>query len=316
MGRIASGFDRPDGLEIQTHVKAILQDPRFEIAYVADRVVERARSEAKRFGLNSRVLSPEDAASTATDVLCIASPDGTHSGYARNSNGSLRVVLAEKPLEGTRAERLDTLSALERRKCALVVHHQRRWIPGLAGWMAAAKAGEFGRPLSVTGCYTRGLRHNAVHAFDLLAGFIGTNLVSARSIGPGIADRDPDDLTRSAILMLRHNETEVPVTLHGVDGRVQTVFTLDIRFERARVLVFDEAGIRAELYRPAELALEGFAPELRRAVSFHDDPPKLMAAVWRNIADHLEDGTPLACAGIDALAAYDLVDAVEAGLSA
>jgi hypothetical protein len=94
------------------------------------------------------------------------------------------------------------------------------------------------------------------------------------------------------------------------------VFSFDIRYEKARIAVYDEAGIRAELHRPTELGLEGFAPELRRAVSFHDDPPHLIGAVWRNIADHLEQGTPLTCAGRNALAAYDLVDDVEARLAA
>lgn len=316
MGRIASGFDRPDGSEVQTHVKAVLREPRLRIVCVADTVPERARSEAQRFGLDARVVSPEEMLSAAVDVLCIASPDGTHLSYLKSFKGSARIVLTEKPLEGTTVERAAVLEGLEARGCALVVHHQRRWIPRLNEWMSAAKAGAFGQPLSATIHYTRGLHHNAVHALDLLAGFVGMDVRDAHAIGQGIADLDRRDLTRSLLLMLGNGNVELPAMLYGVDGRVQTVFAVDVRFEQARVIVYDESGMRAELHQPADVNVEGFAPELRRTVSFHDDPPALIADVWRNIADHLQSGAPLACSGRDALAAYDLADAIEARLGA
>lgn len=316
MGRIASGFDRPEGSSVQTHLKAILQEPRLQVIRVADRDTNRAQSEAERFGVAARVMSPQDLLAESMDVLCIASPDGTHLDYLRAIEGKVHVVLCEKPLEGRLSDRLEVLADFERRGLTLAVHHLRRWIPNLGQWMARARAGEFGRVLSGTGHYTRGLRHNGIHAFDLLAGFIGAEVAEVRPIGEGIADREADDLTRSLMMTFRTSGGNVPVMLHGVDGRVQTVFSLDIRFEKARVLVYDDAGIRAELHRPCELPLEQFAPELRAEVTFHDDPPQLMAAVWRNIADHLECGTPLACAGREALAGYDLADAVERGLAA
>lgn len=196
------------------------------------------------------------------------------------------------------------------------MHHQRRWIPALADWMAQGSSGAFGKPLSVTGHYTRGLRHNGVHFFDLVAGFLGTDVAWVKRLGEGIADRDAEDLTQSLVMMLRHKGAKIPLALYGTDGRVQTVFSFDVRYERARLAVFDQAGIRAELHRPADLGLDGFAPELRPALSFHDEPPHLIGVVWRNIADHLERGAPLTCAGRGALAAYDLVDAVEARLDA
>ena len=316
MGRIASGFDRFDGPEVQTHMKAIMREPRLKIAYVADVAPERACCEAQRFKLEARVVSPEEMLGATMDVLCIASPDGTHLNYLTSLKGRARLILTEKPLEGTKAERAEALANLEARGSALVVHHQRRWIPQLNEWMFAAKAGAYGRAASATVHYTRGLRHNGVHALDLIAGFVGTDVRDVCAIGQGIADLNPRDLTRSLLLTLGDGNAELPVMLYGVDGRIQTAFAVDIRFEKARVVVYDEGGIRAELHRAADIGVEGFAPELRRAVLFHDDPPALMTAVWRNIADHLERGTALACVGRDALAAYDLADAIEARLAA
>ena len=316
LGRIGSGFDGRDGPDVQTHLKAILQEPRLHLVSVADRDADRARNEVDRFGVAARVMSPQDLLREYVDILCVATPDGTHLEYLRSINGGARVVLCEKPIEGRSSERLAALAGLERRGSTLVVNHLRRWVPGLGEWMAKARGGEFGRVLSGAVHYTRGLRHNGIHGFDLLAGFIGTEVTVTGSIGEGIADYERNDLTRSLMLTFRTKDGSAPVVLHGVDGRVQTVFSLDIRFERARVLVYDDAGIRAELHRPCKLRLEQFAPELRVETTFHDDPPRLMAAVWCNIADHLECGTPLACAGREALTGYDLIDAVEGGLAA
>lgn len=315
MGSIASGFDKPEGAEIQTHVKAISLDPRLTLSCVADRNADRARGELVRYGLNARVLSPDEMLSENLDVLCIASPDGSHISYLEAFTGQARLFLCEKPLEGKQADRLGVLSSLESRAATLVMHHQRRWIPGLSDWMAQASAGALGKPLSATGHYTRGLRHNGVHFFDLVAGFLGTDVVWAKRLGEGIADRNAQDLTQSLVMTLNRNGVDVPVTLYGTDGRVQTVFSFDIYYEKARVSIFDQAGIRAELHRPADLGIDGFAPELRPVALFHDDPPHLIGAVWRNIADHLEQGRPLKCAGGDALLAYDLVDEVEAWLA-
>ena len=289
MGKMSAGFDSPDDARICTHVKAVLADARMQIVQVADRDSARAAREAQRFGLTAAVVSPEEICAADLDVLCIATPDDTHAAFARRAAaGPARIVLCEKPLDGDVAARNAICSSFAGRGRQFAINHLRRWIPGLGAWSAEARAGVFGPPLSVCVHYTRGLRHNGIHALDLIAAFLGPKLGSVRQIGPAIVDLDADDPTRTLDGTFETTLGAVPFTLFGVDGRLQTVFSVDIRFERARVTVYDENGIRAELYRAAPVAFAGYAPELCATERYHDDPPRLMAEVWHNVADHLD----------------------------
>jgi predicted dehydrogenase len=316
-GRIAATFDVPAGPEIRTHMKAILSEPRLLITHIGDKDRQKASEAAKLFGVKAEIAEPDAVAVADVDALCIASPDGTHLAYAqRAADGPARVVLVEKPIEGSSEERHKLATRLSARGATLVLHHQRRWIPGLADWVGQARSGAFGAPLSATVHYTRGFRHNGVHALDLVAAFFGTDVGTVAEIADGIADFSKEDLTRSLLVTMHSGTRRVPLTMFGVDGRVQTAFSVTLTFERAKVAVFDEGSIRTELHRPTEHEIAGFAPELRTTVRFADDPPRLLATVWRNVADHLESGAPIACAGRDALAAYDLADAVLARCAA
>jgi predicted dehydrogenase len=313
-GNIGAGWDEPADAAITTHLKACLAERRFELTMLADADRSRATRERDRLGARSEVVDIDALLDAELDVLCIATPDETHLDYARACRA--RVVLVEKPLGGDDVARRELLAAIKRRGGTLIVHHQRRWIPGLAAFAAEARDGAVGRPLAGSVHYTRGLRHNGVHALDLLAATLGTRVATARAIGTPVIDRDPRDPTRSLLLELIVDDQRVPVLCIGIDGRRQTVFAVDIRFERGRLVVADEDGVRAYFHRPHPVDTNGFAPELRTQTSFHDNPPRLTAAVWSSIADHLDGGAEPPSSNESALAAYDLADAMIAALDA
>ncbi len=311
MGRIGAGLDRPEGREINTHVKAIMAEPRLILTHVADRDADLARKEAARFGVHAQVVAPEAIVTADIDALCIATPTGTHLEYLeRAGNGKARVILVEKPLEGDSWRRSAAMDALAVRGATVAVNHFRRWIPGLSDWIADARSGGFGRALHAIVAYDRGLHNNGAHAFDLIAAFIGAKVMNVVELAPPIADLSIDDGTHTLCVMLATETGEVPLIMLGCDGRVQSVFSVDMRFERARVMVFNQRGVRAELYQLGEAGVPGFAQELTPTMQYHDEPPHLLARVWRNVADHLDTGISLACAGTETLAAYDLADAI------
>lgn len=311
MGRIAAGFDEPTGPAIRTHLKGILADPRFELAYVADMDQGRAHAELERYGVNADIAAPEALAMAGLDVLCIASPDDTHLNLAQcAAGGRSRVVLVEKPLGGTPAQQKALVERFAARGAELSINHTRRWIPKVANWIAEAKNGRFGPPVSGVVHYSRGLRHNGIHAFDLIGGFFGTAVSNVKAIAPAIEDYASSDLTHSLVVTLDADQRSIPVVLFGVDGRIQSEFSVDLRFEQARAHIFDQDGIRAELYRPVDSGFSGFAPELRPVETFYDDPPRLFGILWNNIADHLDGKTPLASVGVDGLVGYELLDHV------
>jgi len=303
LGKIAEGYDSPEGEAIQTHVKACLNEPRCRIAALGDNDTERARAVQKRWNLNAPVFSSETFFDQKLDVICISTPDATHLGMLKRCVAAQpKLVLCEKPLARDPLIARDALADLP---FALAVNHIRRWIPGVAEWIANARRGAWGRALSAVVNYNRGFWHNATHAFDLLAGFIGGEVQNAQMIGERIDDFHAADSTLSAFATLQTAAGKVPVWLCGVDGRIQSTFSVEILFEMARVRFFEENGTRVELALPAS-TLPPFAPELQTAAQYQDHPPRLMLQVWQNLIDHLEHKKPLACTGADALEALRL----------
>ncbi len=311
MGRIASGFDSPDGPDIYTHLKGILADPRFSLIAVADADVARAANELHRFGVVSDVVTPDALLAAELDVICIATPDETHLGFAERAlSGTARLVLIEKPLTGDAARRRQLMAAMDARGKSVAVNHLRRWIPGLTDWLTDAGNGNFGEPVSAVAYYTRGFRHNGVHALDLVAACLGAVVRSVTSLADPVDDLSNDDMTRSLHVSLDVGGTIVPFILIAVDGRYQTAFDLDIRFSNASVHVFDQDGVRAALSRAVGPTQPGFSPELKTISMYHDSPAQLPKLLWKNIADHLEDGSSLLCDGTTALVAYDFADSI------
>lgn len=314
VGNIGAGWDVPGDAAVATHLKACLADSRFDLAMMCDVDPARAVAEKQRYEATAQLVDVRTILAEKLDVLCIATPDETHLEYAFACNA--RVVLVEKPVGGTGDERRRLLAAIRERGGILTVHHQRRWIPGLEAFLAAARLGEFGRPVSGVVHYTRGLRHNGVHAFDLVAAAFGISIDSIQPLGMPHIDRDSCDPTSSFLLALSTTGGSVPVLCVGVDGRRQTAFSVDMRFEMARIVIDDENGIRATFYRPQPIPLPGYAPELRAQEGFRDSPPRLVASVWRSIGEYLEGAGKPPCSDESMLAAYELTDAIEAALGA
>lgn len=313
LGNIAIGYDRPHGETIQTHVKACLSEPRLRLVAISDRDLSRASSVRSDWGLTAEVVAPEEFFQRELDVMCISTPDDTHLDLlAQALTRPPRLLMCEKPVARDAEAAGRRMLALQRRGCSVAVNHLRRWIPGLREWIAEAGAGAFGRALGATAHYSTGFWRNGLHAVDLIAAFMSERLVDVRCWGDTSPQTRSDDPLLTATITLQAGDGVAPVWLHGLDGRRQTIFDTEILFEAARIRIEDLDGICARLDRPEPLMLSEFAPELRPVVEFHDRPPRLMAAVWSNLADHLENGAPLGCSGMDAMASLRLCAAIAA----
>jgi predicted dehydrogenase len=310
-GRIAAGFDRPEGPEIRTHLKACLSDGRFAVAMVADPDAALVARTLRLWAIDAPVVTQEAALDAALDVLCIASPDDWHEAHLeRAARGSARLILCEKPWSGGRRAREAVLEAIAARGASLVINHTRRWIAPLPDWMAQARAGSFGRPLSAHLVYGRGLRHNAVHGLDLIAGFLSPRVLDIRTWGEPIADYAVEDPTCSLLATLASDTHRLPLWIEGIDGRVQSAFAVDLRFADARVTIEDDDGLRARLWRGTPTPVPGFAPSLAQTAEWTEGTPGLMAALWSEIGDHLAQGRRLSHDGAACAGAYELLDAL------
>jgi predicted dehydrogenase len=311
-GRIAAGFDHPEGPAINTHLKACLADGRFAVAVVADPDIDAAAATLRRWGVAAPIASAETVLDAALDVICIASPDDWHARQlARAARGSARLILCEKPWSGDAATRADVLATLDARGATLVVNHTRRWIAPLTNWIAAARAGAFGPPLSAHVVYGRGLRHNAVHGLDLVSGFMAPRVLDVQRWGESIDDFASDDPTLSLMVTLASGDHRVPLWIEGIDGRMQSTFGVELRFADARVAIDDDGGLHARLWRGAPASIPGFAPGLTQVETWRDATPGPMSLLWSEIGDHLVDGRPMRHRGADCAGAYALLESID-----
>ena len=299
LGRIACGYDRPDGPAVQTHIKACLADPRLDLAYISDSDPIRARTVKEAWNLAAEIVAPEDFFTQGLDIACISTPNETHPAMlARAAGHPPRLILCEKPLGSDPEAAQAAVARLEKAGSTLAVNLLRRWIPGLTKWIGLARSGKLGRPVGANVIYSGGFWNNGAHAVDLVSAFFGEEATGARRWGAPIADRSAQDPTISLFAACG----DAPLWMRGVDGRIQTVFAVELLFERGRIRIEDEDGITARLDLPAAFDTAGYAPELRVAEGFHDKPATLMTRVWSNLADHLLTGAPVACPAAAALA--------------
>ncbi len=308
LGRIGAGFDEPNGKSVRTHLKACLRDRRFRVAMLADADADRARREAERFNVDAKVTDVDELLRTRLDVVAIATPDETHLPFAaRAVEAGGRAIVIEKPIGGTHAERHDLLRRASAQSVMLVANYPRRFLPKVAGWLDAARRGEFGQPISARIRYGRGFRHNAIHGLDLIVGCMDGKVRKACRFGAEFDDYSAADRTITLGAEMIVGKRAVPLWVNGVDGRMQTVFEVELVFERGRMLLVDEDGIRAHFFSPVELS-GGFAAELRHIGEITDDPPCLMQKLWGTVGDVLLGGRPTMATATSGFAADDLAD--------
>jgi predicted dehydrogenase len=244
------------------------------------------------------------------DILCIAGPDETHAGLAEAALAHPpRLILCEKPLGSDFAAIARLVAAATQARVPLAVNFPRRWLPGVASWLGDAKAGRHGDPVAACVIYCRGLRHNACHGLDLVGAAFGSDGVTARRLAGAVDDFASSDPTVSGTLTVKGPTGSVTITVTGVDGRRANLFETDILFTGGRLRVWNEGGIRWQIFGPGPAAAHG-GRELHVIQQSHDNPPRHMLAVWRNIADHLSKGQPLLCGAPDTLAGSALVEAI------
>ena len=301
LGQIAHGYDDPAGSTISTHIKACLVEPRLSIAWISDIDHERAIDVRERWNLEAEVVLTDDAIHRSVDIVCIATPDGTHVQWVDRFLASTpRLFLCEKPLASTVEEVRDLLNKVKAANCALMVNFMRRWIPGGAGWLSAAARGDFGLPVEARLVYCRGFRHNACHGLDLIGAAFGCDVMSVSKSADGFDDFGAADLTISAELYLQGHNGSIPVVITGVDGRLHSLFDVEIIFKTSRLRIWNESGIHVQVT----------GADSKILYDFHDSPVHHMQYVWKNVADVLLEGMRPLCSAAETLPGMTLIDSV------
>ncbi len=308
-GGIAGGLDaaRPDGAPPRTHAPAYLHAGGFRLAACAEPDGERRGAFMARWGVERGFATMAEAAAAGPfDVISICSPTPCH---AADLEGALamrpRAIFAEKPLTTDLADSRRLVAAARDAGVAVAVNHTRRWAPDVRELAEGLRSGRFGRVLGGMACYTKGVRNNGTHLFDLLHMLLGpVRLVAA---GQARADHWPDDPSVPCLL----DAGGVPVAVTIGDARAYALFELALVTE-AGTIAMEDGGLS---WRARHVVDSPHFPGYRALGQSEVRPGRYeeaMMAAAVNLRAAVLEGAPLACTGDDALAAQAVAEAVRA----
>lgn len=308
-GRIATGHanDHP-ALQAASHAAAYQQCPDTQLVAVCDTRPELVATVAAQLGVPGFVDYQTMLTAMRPDLVSLCTPDETHAKILANvlQTPGLRAVLAEKPLalDVDIAEQL--VQTARAREIVLAVNYSRRYAPSQQALAQRLAQGELGTITTVSGAYTKGIRHNGTHWFDWLRMLLGPLADRPEQVMayPGSKAFGAD---LSPHVMVRFNSGLV-AQLQAANHADYSVFEMDILGQHGR-LRLDQSGHRAQWQTITNNPLyAGFQ-------MLTDAPPQdtlmsniLLHAVG-DLVRALRDQQAPACTGEDALIALKIADA-------
>lgn len=297
---------RSEALGIATHAGAYVACEDTELVAVADRDESKARQAGERWGVAARFTDPARLLAEARpEIVSVCTPDATHHELIQKAIAapSVRAVLAEKPLAATAAQARELAALARDRGVLLAVNHSRRYAPSHREVRERLQRGDLGRIVTIGGIYSKGVRHNGTHWFDLARWFFG-EVVSVA--GFDFLGETGDDPTLDTVIRFASGTS---AQLRAFDATAGAVFEMDIAGTLGRVRITD-GGASIETSRMQESATyPGF--RVYQSQSSTSTPNRdLLAHAVQDLVSCLRHGGQPRCGADDGLAALEIAEAV------
>lgn len=167
-GRIGTGFDGPHSQHILTHAHAFFANSRTDLVALVDTDLSRVRREAKRWDTLFFPDVERMFSAVRPDIVVIATPDDTHAVLLEKITMlHPRLIICEKPPVQTLEEVRRVERATRSSHIPVIVNYTRRFDTTVCQIRKNIKKGTYGRVISGSCIYTKGLLHNGSHLVDL-----------------------------------------------------------------------------------------------------------------------------------------------------
>lgn len=243
-GDIASSFDSPESKDVLTHAHAYSLHPGFALCGFVDPDFSKAIIAAKKWGGRAYQTVEYLLKSERPEIVSVCSPDETHSKVVGQLEGKdILGGIIEKPLAANLNDARYIAKSPLVKDGKFLVNYSRLFVPEFQKLKQDYLKGNYGRLISVSGYYGKGLIHNGSHMISLLNWLFG-NIKIVKKLS-SIKDFTENDQSISAVLEFPAGVTGV---LYVIDSRLYTIFELDLLFERSRVRMID-SGHKLEVYK-------------------------------------------------------------------
>ena len=293
-GRISSGYDNPNSRGVLTHCHALLNNNRFIVLGFYDSDFGIAKKAALKWN-TKKFDSIEECRKADPDIVLICTPDGVHAQYLDMVvEWRPKMVICEKPLTNNLKESIRIVSLYELSSITLMVVYQRRYDRDINTIRKKIISGEFGKFLTGTLLYSKGLLHNGSHGIDLLNFLFGE--VMRCEFHSKRNDFNEFDPSISARLTFECGDI---ILLNG-DERSHSLFEVDLIFQNKRIKLLD-SGFSIELHDIVpDPMFEGYR-NLSRRLKRKSTLNNSLAIMWDRVADSIDTGISLPTSAREAL---------------
>lgn len=230
-GRIAAGFDGPDSKGIFTHAHAFKRSSRTSLIGFVDIDSDACRSSADKWSAKCFSCLEDAFREESPDILVISTPDSDHfKSLSRAMLLAPKLIVCEKPLVATEGELSKILTISKKNNIPVLVNYSRRFDPYVIKLRKDIHGGEFGKIISASGIYTKGILHNGSHMMDLCRYLFGE--MKKFDVFHSLIDYKKSDPTIS--LRAEFERCKNFFLVNG-DERKCSIFELDIITEKKRI---------------------------------------------------------------------------------
>lgn len=227
-------YDYPGGERILTIAHAMSNNPNIKLEYIIDSNPEKAKRASEKWGCNFG--SNLKSMNAVIDIMAVCTPTHTHYDVLKEIlalERTPRLIIAEKPFCDTYEQAAEIVKLCREKNIFLMVDYIRRY-----DWAHQQLASDLAHQIihNVSLTYTRGLCHEACHAFDLFNWWLGEFKSINTFPDSAISDRDVLDPAIGAVAVYE----KCPfVSLSPVNGRDYAVFEIMIYTDRKRYVLAD-----------------------------------------------------------------------------
>lgn len=234
-GNIGAFYDTPKSKNILTHAHAFSVHKGFNLIGFVDTDLKKAKQAANLWSVKYFSNIDEAFNSNNIDIVCNTTPDEIHYQILKKIlDKKVSFIFTEKPLTKKIKEAQEIIKISKAKKITVMVNYRRRFVPEIINLEKDIKAGLYGKFLTGTGYYGKGILHNGSHLVDMLR-FLVDEIVGSQVISK-IIDYKKEDPSLSAILKFRNKQN---FFLECVDSKIYTVFEIDLLFSKARLRIIN-----------------------------------------------------------------------------
>lgn len=301
-GNIGAFFDAPTSKSILTHAHAYYQHEGFEIVGFVDSDIEKATAATRKWGGRAYGTVEELFSKEEVDVVSVCSSTASHAEILKYMESvDLLGGILEKPLAETIEDAKVLSQSFNSKKGVFIFNFKRRFLPEFRLLSRSILEGKYGALVSGHVTYGKGLRNNAIHAFDVFR-FFGIDLsnIHFAHTANGTDFEIVFGLKSGGALHV----SAVPTSLYKI-------FEFDFYFEKARIRILDE-GSPIEVYCiQNDTLFSGYRTPVLDQVH-RSSADCAMKYVVENLYDAITQGTVPLCTVYDGYHAQQICEDVDA----